>query len=146
MSSMLHGIPGLEWIVLLVVRLAAGFFFAATGFSKLARPEKRTQMRETLKEAGIPLPAVSAVLTSAVEFGGGALVMVGLLTPLASIALATVMLVAIVTTQAATVEGSGVAWWTGFLYLPEVVYLLLLLWIAVRGAGPVSVDALLVAP
>ena len=52
--------------------------------------------------------------------------------------------VALVTTVLPSIEAEGVAGWLGtFLYKPEPLYFVILLWLFFAGGGPVSLDALL---
>jgi putative oxidoreductase len=101
-------------------------------------------MRQTLREAGIPLPRLHAVLVSTVEFVCGFLLVVGALTRLSCLLLSGVMVVAIATTRVRAIEASSpLDWLSEFLYLPEVLYLVILLWLSLSGPGWVSVDQLI---
>jgi putative oxidoreductase len=85
-------------------------------------------MRQTLIEARIPFPEFKAWFVSAVEFVCGLLVVLGALTPLACMLLGCLMLVAIGTTAAPNVKAtSALSWLAEFLYLPEPLYLLILI-------------------
>jgi hypothetical protein len=54
------------------------------------------------------------------------------------------MLVAILTNRLASVHGdTPFAWLDNFLYLPEVLYVLILGWLLLSGPGKPSFDALL---
>jgi putative oxidoreductase len=67
----------------------------------------------------------------------------GLLTPLACVMLSGVMLVAIATTQLHTIQARSITDWLGeFLYLPEVLYLVILVWLLLSGPGWASLDHL----
>jgi putative oxidoreductase len=79
-----------------------------------------------------------APFASGVEFFGGILLLAGLLTRIAAGALGVVMIVAI-----AAVQGPEVDSLLTFLGLEETMYLALFLWLAISGAGQVSVDAAL---
>jgi putative oxidoreductase len=52
------------------------------------------------------------------------------------------MLVAIVTVQLGTIPSglSALDWLDDFLYLPEVMYILVFLWLLVSGPGRLSID------
>jgi putative oxidoreductase len=79
---------------------------------------------------------------SGVEFVGGSLLIVGFLSSLASVALFIDMLVAILTTKlSAMPKGlSPLNWLDDFLYLPEVLYVLLFISLICSGPGKFSVD------
>ena len=53
------------------------------------------------------------------------------------------MIVAIVTTSIHSIKAStSLAWLDDFLYLPEVLYVLILVWLIFSGPGRFSVDGL----
>ena len=79
-----------------------------------------------------------APFASGAEFVCGILLLAGLMTRIAAGALAVVMIVAI-----DAVTGPEVDSLLGFLGLEETMYLALFLWLAIAGAGPVSLDAAL---
>ena len=63
--------------------------------------------------------------------------------PLASALLAVLMIVAIATIAIRNVKGtSAMEWLAAFLYLPEVLYLVILIWLFFSGPGWLSVDHL----
>jgi putative oxidoreductase len=71
----------------------------------------------------------------------------GLLTPLCALLLLVNMIVAIVTNRIDSIQTSGLlAWVDDFLYLPEVLYVLLLVWLIFSGPGRYSIDGLPVWP
>jgi putative oxidoreductase len=135
-----------EWIGQLLARVSVGLLFFLSGRGKLFVPARRAQMRETIAAAGLPAPEIAAPLMSAVEFGGGAILFLGLITPLACLMLTGVMMGALVTVQIRYVKGASVVEWLGnFLYLPEVLYVVILIWLFFAGPGPVSLDRLLLS-
>jgi uncharacterized membrane protein YphA (DoxX/SURF4 family) len=67
----------------------------------------------------------------------------GLLTPVCAAMLTGDMIVAVATTSIRTIQASGFrAWFDDFLYLPEVLYILILVWLIFSGPGRCSVDGL----
>ena len=96
-------------------------------------------------EAGIQFPEITSVSLASVEFFGGMLLIVGLLSTFCAIALTIAMIVAILTVEIYTIpKGLSVLDWVDyFLYLPQVLYVLLFGWLIVSGPGPVSVDHVL---
>src|SRR5215475_11085097 len=58
----------LEWLGILVARIAVGLLFFLSGRGKLFVADRREQMRQTLIEAHIPFPDFNALFVSAVEF------------------------------------------------------------------------------
>jgi putative oxidoreductase len=133
----------LEWLGILLARVAVGLLFFLSGRAKLFVPERRAQMRQTLIEARIPLPDLNALFISIVEFVCGLLLVMGAVTPLACALLGGVMVVAIMTIAIHNIKASSPAdWLSGFLYLPEVLYLVILIWLFFSGPGWLSVDHL----
>jgi len=111
----------------LIARLAVGLLFFLSGRGKLFVPQRREQMRESLVAAGIPFASINAIFVSMVEFVFGLLVILGALTPLACIMLGGVMVVAIVTSATKNIKTPPLlGWLSEFLYLPEVLYLVIL--------------------
>jgi putative oxidoreductase len=133
----------LEWVGILLARVAVGLLFFLSGRAKLFVPERREQMRQTLIRAHVPFPNFNAVFVSTVEFVCGLLLVVGALTPLACAFLAAVMIVAIATRVIRNIKASSPAeWLAAFLYLPEPLYLVILIWLFFSGAGWLSIDNL----
>lgn len=143
----LQGNANLEAYAILLVRIALGLFFAISGANKLFVASRTQAMYETLVAAKVPLPRLMTYFVSAVEFGGGCLLILGLLSSLASFALLADMLVAILTTKlSAMPKGlSPLNWLDDFLYLPEVLYALFFVWLICSGPGKFSVDYLIAA-
>jgi putative oxidoreductase len=130
-----------EWLGILVARLAIGLLFFLSGRGKLFVPERREEMRQTLIEARVPYPDLNAVFVSTVEFVCGALLIFGALTPFACVMLSGVMIAAIATTAIRSIKAtSPLGWLSEFLYLPEVLYLVILFWLFLSGPGWFSVD------
>src|SRR5438309_8937725 len=118
-----------EWLGILVARIAVGVLFFLSGRGKLFVRERREQMRQTLIEAHVPFPEFNTVFVSTVEFVCGALLILGALTPIACVMLGGVMIVAIATTAIRNIKATSLlGWLSEFLYLPEVLCLVILIW------------------
>ena len=88
------------------------------------------------------LPHSTTYLVSSVEFIGGCLLVIGLLSSLCSAALIIDMTVAIITVRLATIR-SGISfldWLDDFLFLPETIYIIILIWLICSGPGRFSAD------
>jgi putative oxidoreductase len=134
------------WVGILLARLAVGSEFVLSGRGKLFVKEGRERMRRTLREARIPFPEFNAVFVSTVEFVFGLLLIAGAATPLACVMLGGVMIVAIVTTAVRSIKTSSpLGWLSEFFYLPEVLYLVILVWLFLSGPGWLSVDHLILS-
>jgi putative oxidoreductase len=130
-----------EWIGILIARLSVGTLFALSGSGKLFVPSRREEMQRTLRAAGVPAPELNAVIVSSVEFLFGGLLIVGFLTVLCCLMLSGVMVVALWTTVLPRVKTATlVEWFSAVLYLPEVLYLVILVWLFVSGPGWLSLD------
>jgi putative oxidoreductase len=130
-----------EWIPLTAARVLTGVFFSISGGTKLLVPSQFSELQETVIQSHIPFPHASALFVSLVEFACGGGLVLGLLTPLCTVMLMGDMIVAILTNRISTIHASGfLAWLDDFLYLPEVLYLLILFWLLFSGPGPYSVD------
>jgi uncharacterized membrane protein YphA (DoxX/SURF4 family) len=133
-----------EWIGILIARLAVGSLFALSGSGKLFVPSRRAEMLKTLREAGIPAPELNTLFVSSVEFVFGTLLVLGFLTPLCCVMLSGVMVVALGTSILPRITAASLASWLGsVLYLPEVLYVVILVWLFVSGPGWFSVDHLM---
>jgi putative oxidoreductase len=135
---------------LVPVRLMVGFGFAAHGLAKLGRgPEHFAVILQTL---GVPVPILTAWVTSLLELVGGLCLMAGLaVVPLAA-PLAMVMLTAMlgihlrygfssIRLEALTSSGARFG---PVGYELNLLYLSGLLALALGGAGPASLDRVLV--
>lgn len=80
--------------VLLLARGVLGIILMAHGLQKVFQGVSATA--EGFGTMGIPLPEAAAVLTMAVELGGGALLVLGLMTPIAGLLCAVILAGAIV--------------------------------------------------
>lgn len=124
-----------QWVPQLLVRLFIGLFFLETGWGKVTDLKAMT---ERFMEWGIPFPALNAALSGYTELIGGALVLLGLATRLASIPLFINMVVALLSVKLKKVTGV-----TDFVELDEPLYGLIFLWLVFSGPGKVSLDALI---
>jgi len=104
-------------------------------------------MYETLVATYVPFPQLMTYFVSSVEFVGGCLLVVGLLSSVACFVLLLDMLTAILTTNLSTMPkgDSPLNWLDNFLYLPEVLYALFFVWLICSGPGRFSIDYRIVA-
>jgi putative oxidoreductase len=142
----LHGSSDLEQCTILLVRVSIGVFFAISGGNKLFVAGGTKPVYDTLVKAKVPFPKQTAYFVASVEFVGGSLVTLGLLSSPACVALMIDMIVATLTSSISTLPKglSAVNWLDDFFYLPEVLYVLFFIWLICSGAGRFSVDYWLV--
>ena len=142
----INQLHSLEWMGILVARVAVGLLFFLSGRGKLFVLERRDQMRRTLIDAHVPFPDLNAVFVSTVELVCGVLLLFGALTPLSCAMLGCVMILAIETSGIRNIKAScPIGWLAEFLYLPEVLYLVILICLFFSGPGWLSVDHLILS-
>jgi putative oxidoreductase len=138
----LLGSSELEQYAILLVRISIGLFFAISGANKLFVAGGTKPVYDTLVKAKVPFPQLTAYFVAGVEFVGGSLLTVGLLSSPACVALLIDMTVATLTSSISTLPKglSPLNWLDDFLYLPEVLYVLFFSWLIFSGPGKFSVD------
>ena len=124
----------LTWLAPLAVRITVGIVFMGTGWTKLTH---LPQITKNFTALGIPAPEIVTPFVSGVEFVGGVLLLLGLLTRFAAVPLMIVMVVAIISAQWENVTSLE-----DFLGLEEVSYFVMFAWLAIAGPGPISLDHL----
>jgi uncharacterized membrane protein YphA (DoxX/SURF4 family) len=141
-----HGV-GFTDIALTLNRIVVGMFFMFSGFHKLFNPERHRALADQLKELGIHGVGFNQWWVPTVEFSAGLAVVIGLLAPLAALGLLVITVVAIATTGPQRIkvykpidEADRIDDW---LYLPEILYAVMLITVVSAGAGPYSLDAVI---
>lgn len=115
---------------LLLLRLGLGVVFLRAGWAKLSNVPGVVGLWQKLH---LPLPGVFGPVHAVVEFGGGILILVGLLTWLASLLLAVDMLGALLL----------VKWHSPTFFSVEWLAFWISLALLAGGAGAISLDAYL---
>ena len=123
----------LLWAGPLATRLIVGYVFMLTGWTKL---NNLPRMIELFTQWGIPAPHLMTPVASGIEFFGGIGLMLGLCTRVFGGALSVVMIVAILAAKLADVDSLETLF--GF---EEASYFAIFFWLAIHGAGQVSIDA-----
>jgi putative oxidoreductase len=132
----------LAWLAPLFARIVVGEEFLVSGWGKLSNLPQTT---ENFIGWGIPFPHFFTPLTSGIEFFGGLFLLLGLFTRISAGALGVTMIVAIKAAKWDDVVSAGgfINQFTTLVGFDEVEYLALFLWLAIAGAGAVSLDRLL---
>jgi len=125
----------LMWLGPLFARLTVGWVFLWSGWGKL---QNLPQITENFVSWGIPFPKLLTPFVSGVEFLGGLLLLAGLLTRISAGALGVTMIVAIRSAKWDQVDSLE-----SLLGFDETAYLAIFLWLAIAGAGPLSLDRLM---
>src|ERR1700758_1039686 len=122
----------LSWLAPLFARITVGWVFLLSGWGKL---HNLPQVTENFVGWGIPAPHVLAPFVSGVEFFGDVFLLAGLLTRISAGALGVTMIVAIRSAKWGDVDSLET-----LLGFDETEYLALFLWLAIAGAGRMSLD------
>ncbi len=122
----------ITWLPALAARVAVGAVFVSAGWGKLHNLDRVIEFFQSL---GIPAAEYQAPFVAATEFSCGLLLVAGLATRFAAVPLAVTMLVAIRTALWPELEGV-----IDLFGKEEFLFLVLLGWLAVAGAGAVSLD------
>jgi putative oxidoreductase len=122
----------LMWLAPLFARITVGWVFLLSGWGKL---HNLPQVTENFIGWGIPFPHFFTPLTSGIEFIGGLFLLLGLFTRISAGALGVTMIVAIKAAKWGDVDSLET-----LLGFDEFEYLALFLWLAIAGAGAVSLD------
>src|ERR1700690_4295960 len=125
------------WVAPLFARIVVGWVFLWSGWGKL---QNLPAIIENFACWHIPAPHILAPFVSGVEFFGGIFLLLGLMTRISAGALGVTMIVAIASAKWADVDSLET-----LLGFDETEYLALFLWLAIAGAGEVSLDWLLQA-
>lgn len=122
----------LTWLAPLLARVVVGWVFLWSGWGKLS---DLPTVIENFAGWGIPAPHILGPFVSGVEFFGGLFLLLGFMTRISAGALGITMIVAIRSAKWADVDSLET-----LLGFDETEYLALFLWLAIAGAGLVSVD------
>ena len=134
-----------EWIPVTAARVLIGIFFCISGGTKLFVPSQFRVLEQTMVQIHVPFTHATALFVATVEFACGAGLALGLLTPLCAAMLLGDMIVAIATDRIHSIQSIGfLERLDDFLYLPEVLYTLILFWLIFSGPGRYSVDGVVV--
>jgi uncharacterized membrane protein YphA (DoxX/SURF4 family) len=140
---------GIGWTDLAITlnRIAVGAFFMLSGYHKLFNADRHRTFADELKALGVPAVGFNQWWVPLVEFTAGGALVVGLLAPLAGLGLLVVILIASATSGRQRLklfkpidEADRIDDW---LYLPETLYAFMLIMVISAGAGPYSLDALI---
>lgn len=80
-----------------ICRLVLGVFFFTAGFNKLFVTENQLLMVDTMHDAGIPFPAVMAIVVAFLECSMGLLLALGLFSRISALVLMIICTVALAT-------------------------------------------------
>jgi uncharacterized membrane protein YphA (DoxX/SURF4 family) len=142
---------GVGWtdVAFLLNRVAVGTFFLFSGYHKLFNAPRHRMFADELKALHVHALRINQWWVPLVEFSAGGAVVIGLFAPLAALGLIVIILVACATSGRQRIksykpidEADRIDDW---LYLPETLYAFMLLLIVSAGAGPYSIDSVIIA-
>jgi len=122
----------------IIIRLIVGMVFLSEGIQKYLFPESVGTGR--FEKIGFSDPAFWAYFTGAFEIICSSLILLGLLTKLASIPLLIIMMTAFVTTKLPILMDKGF-WVMAHEYRTDFAMTLLLIYLLIFGAGKWSIDS-----
>lgn len=125
----------LTWLPPLLSRVTVGWVMAQSGWGKL---HHLPDVVSFFRDLHIPYPEIQAPFAAGCECICGVLLLLGLLTRIASIPLMVIMVVALMTAKRGDIHGFDDL--TG---MSEYLYSVILVWLLVYGGGLVSLDRLL---
>lgn len=146
MTIAAHGF-GAHDAALALVRVAVGSFFAISGWHKLTNPERHAHLVETLQKDKVPAIGFNQWWVPSWELTAGIWLAIGFLTAFSASVLMVICLVACFAeapkrvAEYQPIDKADVV--DDYLYLPEVLYLVMLGVSILAGTGKYSVDALL---
>lgn len=144
MGSFIHRAMGTDAsATVLLIRLMVGAVFLSEGIQKFLLPAERGVGRFT--SIGLPAPEFLATWVAVWEIGAGTLILVGLLTRPAAVAMIVNMMVAIAVTKLPMLS-ADVFWTMAHESRTDYSMLLGSIFLLLIGAGSWSLDAILTSP
>jgi uncharacterized membrane protein YphA (DoxX/SURF4 family) len=147
MINLLFAGFGCTEIAITLNRMAVGAFFMLSGYHKLFNPDRHRSFADELKGLGVHAVGFNQWWVPTIEFSAGGAVLIGLLAPLAALGLLVITIVAIATSGHRGMKlvkpidkGDRI---DDFLYLPETLYVFMLILVVSAGAGQYSLDAVI---
>ncbi|HXV48983.1 MAG TPA: DoxX family protein [Candidatus Binatia bacterium] len=131
--QVLQRLESFDWLPILFARISVGVLFFESGRGKLFY--RLNELVEYFTQLGIPFPHLQAPLVAAIELVGGICLILGFATRLICAPLTVIMAVAILTAQLDKVKTVG-----DFLYLPEVLLIVIFIWLIFSGPGKFAID------
>ena len=127
-----------DWVPGALTRLVVGFAFYDSGKGKI---ENMGNTVDFFTGLGIPFPEANAAFVARLEYYGGMLLLLGLLTRVIAILLSSTMIVALLTAHPDDSIGAlNRTGEIGLSDLPPFVLGVLLSWLVVKGPGALSLD------
>lgn len=146
LETMNNGIGGAD-LALAIERMATGAFFALSGFHKLFNPARHASMLETLKRDHVPALRFNEWWVPFWEFTGGTCLAVGVFSSFMAAILCIICTVACLAEARQRVAAykpiDKADALDDYLYLPEVLYIVMLLPSVAIGNGAFSLGAFL---
>lgn len=130
---------GLGDIALALNRVAVGTFFSISGYHKLFVKSRHDALKQTLEADHVPLVRINQWFVPSVEMIAGAALLLGFASTVAALLLGAICLVACRVDGRKRVQSynpiDGADRLDDWLYLPEVLYGVMLLLVVIAGPG-----------
>lgn len=127
------------WIPTLITRIFLGAFFTLVGFQKLFVPYYHFAFFNLLKKIHFFYPEISSYLISFFEGLFGLFIFLGLFTQVSSFVLCIFCIASFFLTHLDSIK--QVTYFLNFIYVPEFLFSLLLLFLIFLGPGKLSLSA-----
>jgi uncharacterized membrane protein YphA (DoxX/SURF4 family) len=138
-----HGLQAGD-VAIAMNRVAAGTFFAISGYHKLTNADRHADLVETLRADKVPFIAFNQWWVPLVELVAGVTLILGLFSVISAALLATVCLVATCVDGCKRIAEwkpiDKADWLDDLLYLPEVLLGIMLLTVILTGPEHYSLD------
>lgn len=146
LSHFIDGVVPID-VPLTAVRIAAGLFFAISGYNKLFDEGRHAHLARTLTNDHVPWVSFMQWWVPGWELLAGIMLAIGFFTPIAAVVLSIICVVACGCESKAKVESynpiNAADRVDDWLYLPEVLYLCILSLSVFGGGGDYSLDAII---
>ncbi len=123
------------WAGPLIARMIVGYVFMLAGWGKLMNLPAIT---EAFRGWGVPFPEFMTPFVAGWEFIGGLFLIIGFMTRISGGALAVIMVVAVISAKLADIDSLET-----LLGFEEATYFAVFTWLAIAGAGKISIDYLI---
>lgn len=124
-----------SWAGALIARVTVGYVFMLTGWGKL---HNLPQVTEFFASLSIPAPHILTPFVSGLECIGGLFLIFGIGTRICSGGLAITMMVAVISARWMDIDSLHT-----LLGFEETLFFTIFTWLAINGAGRVSIDSFL---
>ncbi len=133
-----------EWLPIFIVRLCVGLFFILSGFFKIFDPTQHEILMQTLQAAEIASAEFFTYFFPLMALLLGILILIGFLTSFSAFFFLVMLVTALIWDHRALPSAHHFSlFFEKLFYIPEVIYILIFLWLFFSGPGKISLDCYL---